>query len=152
MITRVDHEPVLRVGDLSNHIGMSTPGTVLRLQIWRARGLQVLDARLGETASDPQQAELSGPPLPPGQIGLQLRVLTAAERTQLQVEGGLVVESVTAPAGSLGLHPGDVLLAVNGLAVASVGQLRAVMAGKPPALALLVDRGGDRMYIPVEPN
>jgi serine protease Do len=47
------------------------------------------------------------------------------------------------------VQPGDVLLSVNGKAVTSVQQVRDVMKGSSKSVALLIQRGDDRIFIPV---
>jgi serine protease Do len=68
----------------------------------------------------------------------------------LGVTAGLLVENVSGPAAVAGLVPGDVLLAINGHALSSVDQLRAVTEKKPKSVALLVLRGGDRVYFAIK--
>ncbi|MCB2020819.1 MAG: hypothetical protein KDG44_08445, partial [Burkholderiaceae bacterium] len=45
---------------------------------------------------------------------------------------------------------GDVLLAINGKAVGSIEQVRSVMQSKPKSVALLVERQGERIFVPVK--
>ena len=53
------------------------------------------------------------------------------------------------PAARAGLMQGDVLLAVNGQAVCSIEQVKSVMEKKPKSVALLVERRGERIFVPV---
>jgi serine protease Do len=48
-----------------------------------------------------------------------------------------------------GVQPGDVLLSVNGKAVNSVAQVRDVVGKSSKSVALLIQRGDDRIFIPV---
>ena len=48
-----------------------------------------------------------------------------------------------------GVEVGDVILAVNGKTVQSVDQLKSIVASKPKSLAVLVQREGERIFIPV---
>jgi serine protease Do len=84
-----------------------------------------------------------------GQLGLALRPLSVQERQQAQVEQGLLVQSVAGPAARAGVEAGDVLIAINGLPVKSVEQLREVLRGKPKTVALLVQRDNERIFVPV---
>jgi serine protease Do len=59
------------------------------------------------------------------------------------------VESVAGPSARAGLAPGDVLLAINGQAVSSLDQVNGVLARKPKSVALLVERRGERIFVPV---
>ena len=76
--------------------------------------------------------------------------LTPKERSQAQVVAGLVVEDVKAgPAQRAGVQTGDVILAVNGELVSSVEQLRAQTKKGDKKIALLVQRGDERIYVPL---
>jgi serine protease Do len=72
------------------------------------------------------------------------------ESQQAEVDGGLVVERSTGPAAKAGIQSGDVVLAVNGHPVAEPGQLRAFVDKAGKHLALLVQRGNARLFVPVE--
>jgi serine protease Do len=47
------------------------------------------------------------------------------------------------------VQPGDVLLSVNGRAVNSVDQVREVVDKSGKSVALLIQRGDDKIFIPV---
>ena len=91
-----------------------------------------------------------GSELKPGQLGLTMRPLTREELALAQLESGLLIEGVAGPAERAGLMPGDVLLAVNGLPVKSVDQVKSVLDRKPKSVALLVKRGDARIFVAVE--
>ena len=61
----------------------------------------------------------------------------------------MVVENVAGPAAKAGIEPGDVLLAINGKPVESVDQVKSVLQGKPKRVALLVQRDGSKIFVPV---
>ena len=42
------------------------------------------------------------------------------------------------------------LLAINGKPVQSVDQVKSVLAGKPKSVALLVQRDGEKIFVPVK--
>ena len=54
-----------------------------------------------------------------GRLGLAVRPLTAAERQQAGTQGRLLVEDVEGPSALAGVEPGDIIVAVNGRAVAT---------------------------------
>ena len=51
--------------------------------------------------------------------------------------------------GRAGVQQGDVLVAVNGTPVQSVEQVRAAVAKSDKSVALLIQRGGARIFVPV---
>jgi len=66
------------------------------------------------------------------------------------VAGGLVVADVDGAAERAGIVAGDVLLAINGKPVQSLEQVKSVLAGKPKSVALLVQREGEKIFVPVK--
>lgn len=149
VITEVNGKPVPRSGALSSLIALSSPGEKVKLKVWRDHGWQQVEARLGQAqgTSDAQATDAGA--AGGGQIGLALRPLTGDERRQAQVDQGLVVQGVSGPAARAGIEPGDVLLAVNGQPVQSIDQVRQVLQRKPGSVALLVQRDGERIFVPV---
>ncbi len=64
--------------------------------------------------------------------------------------GGLLVEGVQqGPAALAGVQTGDVLLAVNGSPVKDVEQVRRRWRNAKKSLALLIQRDGDQIFVPV---
>ncbi|WOB06794.1 Do family serine endopeptidase [Piscinibacter gummiphilus] len=149
VITEVNGEPVVRSGSLSSLIGMASPGDKVKLKVWRDRGQIDVDATLGGAEDAQQQAANDDQADRAGQLGLALRPLSRDERRQVETEGSLLVENVTGAAARAGIERGDVLIAINGKPVTSVDQIKSVMSGKPKSVALLVERDGERIFVPV---
>jgi serine protease Do len=149
VITEVNGEPIVRSGSLSSVIGMSSPGEKVKLKVWRDQGTLDIEARLGGAEEADKQAANDSRDDKAGDLGLALRPLTRDERRQVQSEGGLVIENVSGPAARAGVEPGDLLVAINGRPVTSVEQVRSVMSAKPKSVALLVERDGERIFVPV---
>jgi serine protease Do len=148
VITEVNGQPVRQSGALSSLIGMSAPGERVKLTVWRDKSARQVEARLGGIEAAEQVA---GDAAPAGavQLGLALRPLSRDERREAGVEQGLLIENVGGAAARAGVEAGDVLLAVNGRPVSNIEQIRAVLAGKPKSVALLVQRDGDKIFVPV---
>lgn len=150
VITAVNGEPIMSSGDLSSRIGLSLPGDTVRIKVWRDKAAREITATLGsaeEVAKTQPQRSSEGPPQ--GRLGLSLRPLTREERTLARLEGGLLIEGVAGPAARAGLMPGDVLLAINGQAVTTMAQVRSILDLKPKSVALLIERNGSRIFVPV---
>jgi serine protease Do len=62
---------------------------------------------------------------------------------------GLVIEDAGGAAQAAGVQPGDVLLSVNGRPVSSVAQVRDMVGKSAKSVALLIQRGDDKIFIPV---
>ncbi len=149
VITHVNGEALTSSGALSSVIGMSAPGKKVELTVWRERKAIELQATLGSAADKAVQLADGGEAAPGGQLGLALRPLNGNERQQAKVETGLLVERVAGPAQRAGIERGDVLLAINGKPVESVEQIKKVLETKPKSVALLVNRGGNQIFVPV---
>jgi len=149
VVTEVNGEPIVRSGSLSSRIGLATPGESVKLKVWRDKSPRDVEVKLGNAEDGGKVAANSKKEVEPGQLGLALRPLSPDERAQAKIEQGLLIEGVAGPAARAGLAQGDVLLAINGQAVGTVEQVRSVMEKKPKSVALLVERRGERIFVPV---
>ena len=84
-------------------------------------------------------------------LGLSVRQITPDEKRSVETEGSVVIEDVEGSAARAGLQPGDIILAVNNKQVNSVQDLRSAAGklNKGDAAALLVERDGNRLFVPV---
>ncbi len=60
-----------------------------------------------------------------------------------------MVEDAQGRAAEAGIQPGDVVLSVDGTPVQSVAQLREMVRKHDKQIALLIQRGEDRLFVPV---
>ncbi len=134
--------------DLPPRVADLPPGTSARLEVWRDRRRHEIEVRVGE-AKD-ATAVATHEHGAHGRLGLAVRPLTPEERQQAGVKGGVVVEDVQGPAARAGIQPGDVVLALNGTRVANVEQLRGLAAKSDKHVALLVQRGEARIFVPID--
>jgi serine protease Do len=149
VITHVNGEPLTRSGALSSVIGMSAPGKKVELTVWRERKAMELQATLGSAADADTQLAGGDEAVQGGQLGLALRPLNSNERQMAKLDSGLLVERVAGPAQRAGIERGDVVLAINGKPVDSVEQIKKVLQSKPKSVALLVNRDGNQIFVPV---
>ncbi len=154
IVRRVNGQPMLSPGDLSSTVSLSKPGERVALDVWRDGKLVRIDAVIGD-ASDkakraPQEAlAAAGGGDQGAKLGLALRPLEPIERRQSGIASGLLIEDAQGAAAIAGVEPGDVLISVNGRAVNSLDQVRDVVAKASKSVALLIQRGSDRIFIPV---
>ncbi len=153
IVAQVNGQPVIAANDLSNLIGMQAPGQKVTLQVWREGRMQTLQATLGNANEKVAKADAGAAESGKGKLGLALRPLEPQERRQVggavAAGGGLVIEDATGPAANAGVQAGDVLISINGTAVKNVEQVRALVAGSAKSVALLIQRGEDKIFIPV---
>ncbi|GHC71635.1 peptidase [Pseudorhodoferax aquiterrae] len=149
VIRAIDGKTIVASGDLPAAIGLSAPGDTVKLDVWRKGSAQEIRAKLGG-AKDQAVAAATPDAAAQGRLGLALRALQPQERQAAGVaEGGLVVEQVGGAAARAGVEAGDVLLAINGTPVSSTEQARAAVAKADKSVALLIQRGEDKIFVPV---
>ena len=83
---------------------------------------------------------------------MSVRPLRPEEAKQLGAAGsnGLVVEESGGAAAEAGIQAGDVILSFNGQAVQSADQLKSLIAKAGGNAAVLIQRGKNRLFVPVE--
>ena len=154
VIVRFDGKTVASSEDLPRIVGAIRPGAKVTMQIWRNKSPRDLQVVVGEMQDDraARQARRGGKPpvATPSQYGLTLSDLTDAQRSELKVSGGVLVENVQGAGARAGVRRGDVILAVNNQDVTSVEQFNQMMGqfDKGRIVALLVRRGTNSLYIP----
>ena len=79
-----------------------------------------------------------------------MRPLSADEQRHLQVKGGLVVEQASGAAARAGIQAGDVILAAGTESINSVEQLRNIAGKAKDQIAVLVQRGDSKLYVPIK--
>ena len=149
VILAVNGEEVAGSTDLAPRIAAMKPGTVARLTVWRDRARRELEAKVGE-AKDDTVASAAKAEHPSGRLGLVVRPLTPDERRAAGLDGGAVVEGVAGPAETAGIQPGDVIVALDGTPVEDVAQLRRLAENAKDHVALLVQRGDARIFVPLD--
>lgn len=150
VILGINDEPVERSNELAVTIAGLQPGKQAELTIWREGKQRELDVRIEEMQDTPAQRASS--PRAKGadaKLGLAVRPLTEEEKARIDTEGELVVERVTSPAAESGVLPGDIIVGVNGTEIESVEQLRDAVEDGPSTVALLIERRGAQVFVPV---
>jgi serine protease Do len=118
------------------------------LEILRKGEKRELSATLGAAKSE-KFAQAGDARKDGGRLGLAVRPLTAEERKEANVQGGLLVEEAGGLAARAGVQPGDIVLMAGGKPIGSVAELRAATAGNG-TVALLVQRGEARIFVPMK--
>jgi serine protease Do len=138
--------------DLPPLVGQTSPGTRARLGIIRNGQAQAASVTVAELPEEVGEARPETPPGPerPGVLGMQLKDLTPAQRKQLGVSQGVLVEKVAeGPALKAGVRPGDVILQVQGRPMRSAGELRELAPQLPrnKPVPVLVRRGAAALFL-----
>ncbi len=150
VILKANGQTIVGSGDLPAVISQSRPGERVPLEVWRQGSRVQLSATLANASDKVAKADThSSDKSAQGKLGLSLRPLDPDEARQAGLSSGLVVQDVSGAAERAGVQPGDVVLAVNGTPAKSVEQVRSVVAKADKSVALLVQRGEDKIFVPV---
>jgi serine protease Do len=149
VILALNGQEVASSSDLPPRVADIRPGDTAKLTVWRDGKEREIDVKVGATKAETVASNAQGG-ADHGRLGLSVRPLTPDEQRQADVDGGVLIQGVTGPAARAGLQPGDVVLSVNGKPVKSVDQLRDLVKGAKDEVALLVQRGDARIFVPVE--
>lgn len=158
-ITELNGNPIRDSNAFRNTIASSAPGTDVTLTIVRNGQQQKIGVKLGELppqGENPQNGGRGGES--GGQLGVTVQPLTPDIASQLNLKPGtkgLVVTEAdpTGPAAEAGIQPGDVIQEINHQPVRSAGDVRSAVqksAGRPALV--LINRGGQTLFVPVRPR
>ncbi|MDB5743204.1 MAG: protease Do [Polaromonas sp.] len=149
VIREVNGQPIVSSGDLPAVIGLASPGDTVKLGIWRQGASKEISAKLAN--ADEKAAQVADRKEAPGQgkLGLALRPLQPGEQQEAGTDSGLLVQQATGPAALAGVQAGDVLLSVNGVPVKNIEQVKETVAKSQKSVALLILRGDNKIFLPV---
>ncbi|QCB44729.1 DegQ family serine endoprotease [Hydrogenophaga sp. PAMC20947] len=160
IILKFDGKDIDKSVDLPRLVGSTKPGNKSRMTVFR-RGTQ---KELGITVAElePEQAErrAAAPDTVRPQVssvvqslGLTLKALTAAQKKELNLRGGVRVESAEGPAARAGLREGDVIVAIDNMDTTSVEELEAALSkvDKGKSINVLFRRGEWAQYTLIRP-
>ena len=151
VIVKFNGQDVVRSSELSSAVAGIGPGKTVKVEVWRkgkSRELTVITGEIANVAAvDKTDAK---PGESGGKLGVAVRPLAPEEQRQVEGGKGLVVEEVAdGPAARAGIRPGDVIISVNGQTVSDANQLRSQLNGQAKSLAILLQRDGQRLFVPI---
>ncbi len=149
VILKLNGELLKNHSDLSVQIAAIPPGTQVNLEVWRNHAAKNITVTLG-SLEDKRTAASVAPHEQGGKLGLSVRPLSPEEQRQTNMKGGLVVERASGPAADAGIQSGDVVLAANGSPIATAEDLKAAVEKSRGHVALLIQRGDARLFVPVK--
>ena len=149
VILKFNGKEIASSRDLPAMVADITPGETAKVEIWHDGKSREVSVDVGEMkVASADERPVKGAK---GGLGLAVRPLTADERKQAEVAEGLLVEDVQdGPAAKAGIESGDVILSVNGEKVGSAEKLRSLVAKHDKNVALLVLRGNNKMFVPIQ--
>ncbi len=149
VIRKLNGQKIIGSGDLPAMVGLASPGDKVSMEVWRQGKSVQLNATLGNDNDKVAEADRTEQVSAKLRLGLSLRPLDALEKRQSGIPNGLLIEDAGGAAANAGVQPGDVLLSVNGRPVNTIEQVRDVVSKSDKSVALLIQRGEDKIFIPV---
>ena len=161
VILEFDGKKVEKSSDLPRIVGNTAPGKQAKVRLWRRGASRELTVTVGafEEATAQAAPATQATPQPQAspavqQLGLSVRDLTAAERRELQVEGGVWVASSQGAAARAGVREDDVIVGVGNQSVRDVKALEAALAALPKdrPVPVMIRRGDWAQYALIRPE
>jgi serine protease Do len=149
VILSINGKEIASSNELPAIVSSMKPGEQAKLQVWRKGETRPVYVEVGKFA-DEKLASTDGTEAAKGRLGVVVRPLTPEEQRRSDVSNGVVVQNVAGAAAKAGIQPGDIVIAVNGEAISSTEQLRNLISKAGKRIAVLVDRGNARIFIPVD--
>jgi serine protease Do len=138
VIVGFDGKAIEESGELPAIVADTGPGKTVSVKIVRGGDERDVKLTVGELQSG-RTTLASGPAEQQGKLGVSVR----------PSDKGIVIERAEGPAAKAGLRAGDIIVGVNGTPVRSVDELKSAVDAGGKSVAILVQRGDSRMYVPV---
>ncbi|WDZ97863.1 DegQ family serine endoprotease [Herbaspirillum sp. WKF16] len=157
IIQKYNGAAIERPSDLPRMVGATKPGSKATVTVWRKGSARDLSVTVVELEADkPKQAEdkKAKPDNTPNSLGLVVSDLSDAQKKELKVDNGVLVEAASGAAAAAGIRQGDVIQRVNEVDVKDGKQFAQLVAKLDPKkrAAVLVRRGDSSQFVPLRPG
>lgn len=149
VVLSVNGQAIGMASDLAAILGMALPGERMEFDVWRQGANRTLHAQLEVAKVVAIKPAEQPSATADGRMGLALRPLQPQEQRESGIEAGLFIERVTGAAQRAGVQPGDVLLAIDGRPVTTLSQVSSAVTWTDKTAALLLQRRGEKIYVPL---
>jgi serine protease Do len=148
VIRKIDGVAITDTTDVTSRIGNMAPGTKADIEVWREGKNVTLATTIGTLDDEKVASNSTDKAERGGKLGLAARPLTPDEKQQVGHDG-LVVEQASGPAALAGIQAGDVIVGVGTTKVKTIDELRRLVEKSGKTVALLVERDGRQIYVPI---
>jgi serine protease Do len=146
-----------RSSDLPRLVGSTKPGSNSVVTVWRKganRDLKIIVAEMETEKTAKREEKKPKVEQVANALGLLVSDLTDAQKKELKIDGGVLVDGAEGAATRAGLRAGDVVLRLNNTDVKDAKQFATLVAkldAKKMAV-LLVRRGDASQFVPIRPG
>ncbi len=149
IITRFDGKVVEKSSDLPRMVGATKPGTRASLSVFRRGATKELTVTIAEIEADKplkaatEKEDKSTPSAAAKVLGLSVSELTDAQKKELKIKGGVMVDAAAEVAARAGIREGDVIVSVGNIVVANIKDFESALAkmDRSKPFAMVVHRG-----------
>lgn len=153
VILTVNGQKIEESADLPHLVGNLKPGAKADMEIIRDGKRQTLNIIVGDMPKDDSVAANGEPgsSLSSNRLGLAVATLSAEQKKDLDITGGVVIKDVsdTGPAAAIGLRPGDVITHLDNQPVDSAKSFDKIASSLPTSrsISMRVMRDGRASFI-----
>ena len=160
IILKFDGKEIDKSVDLPRLVGNTKPGNKSRMTVFRRGAQKELGITVGELEPEQTERRAAAPesnrqqaPSVVQSLGLSLKELTAAQKKELNLRGGVRVDVAEGPAARAGLREGDVIVAIDNVETYTVEALESALAKveKGKSVNVLFRRGEWAQYTLIRP-
>src|SRR6266850_453890 len=161
IILSFDGKTVDASSDLPRIVGSTRPGSTSTVEVWRKGAAKKLSLTVGElqedrvASADKPRPQKPAEAQPANRLGIVVAELSAEQKKEMKIPGGLVVTEVKPEARASDVRKGDVLLTLvhkgQHTELKSVDQFNKLLAGleKNAVITLQVKRGETMAFVTI---
>jgi serine protease Do len=159
IILKFNGKDIEKSSDLPRQVGGTAVGSRATVTVWR-RGSQlelpvsIVELQEEKAAGTRPAPKKQTPEQVPNALGLHVSDLSAAQKRELKIESGVMVEFSEGRAASAGIQQGDLILQINNAEVTGAAQFNALVTKLDPKkpVAILVRRENQSQYLVIKPR
>ncbi len=157
IILKFNGVAIEKSSDLPRMVGSTKPGTRSTITVWRkgaTRDLTLTITEMEVEKAAKKEDKKAKPDQAANALGLIVSELSDAQKKELKIDGGVVVDAAEGAAARAGLRAGDVILRLNNTDVKDAKQFNGLVAKLEPKkmAVVLVRRGDSSQFVPIKPN